>query len=131
GGHDLSEADLRESLLVIGLDFVTPHRPREPDSPAQTEAKTRQSLATMKAIGRMAPVHYQEPFRRGYSRWEPVAVDFLTDLRGAVEGGAAGWCFHNGSTRGRDGQPYRSFDLHSRRLFEQLDDEERTVVAKA
>ena len=131
GGHDLSEADLRESLLAIGLDFVTPHRPREPDSPAQTEAKTRQSLATMKAIGRMAPVHYQEPFRRGYSRWEPVAADFLTDLHGAIEGGAAGWCFHNGSTRGRDGQPYRSFDLHSRRLFEQLDNEERTVVAKA
>src|SRR4051794_30779516 len=29
-GHDLDDADLREALLTIGLDFVAPHRPREP-----------------------------------------------------------------------------------------------------
>jgi hypothetical protein len=100
GGHDLDEADLREALLTIGLDFVAPHRPREAGSAGQTEARTRECLATMRRIGRSAPVHYQEPFRRGYGRWQPTASDFLTDLRGAVAGGAAGWCLHNGSSRG-------------------------------
>src|SRR5262249_61617563 len=97
GGHDLGEADLRESLLTVGLDFVSPHRPRDAGSPGQTETRTRACLATMKAIGRSAPVHYQEPFRRGYGRWEPSAPDFLADLSGAVAGGAAGWVFYNGS----------------------------------
>jgi hypothetical protein len=86
----------------------------------------------MKSIGRAAPVHYQEPFRRGYAGWEPTAADFLADLRGAVAGGAAGWCFHNGSTRRvDDGHPRRSFDLREKRLFEGLDIEERQVVEQA
>jgi hypothetical protein len=132
GGHDLSEADLRESLLAVGLDFVSLHRPRDVESPGQTEARTRACLATMKAIGRSAPVHYQEPFRRGYGRWEPSAADFLADLRGALAGGAAGWCFHNGSRRGAAaGHLRRSFDLHAQRLFDQLDEDERNVVAQA
>ena len=87
GGHDLGEADLREALLTVGLDFVAPHRPRDAESPGQTEARTRECLATMKAIGRLAPVHYQEPFRRGYGGWEPSAADFLADLRGAWRAG--------------------------------------------
>ncbi|AMV36054.1 hypothetical protein [Planctomyces sp. SH-PL62] len=132
GGHDLDEPDLREALLAIGLDFVCPHRPREPGSPGRTEAATRASLDAMKAVGRSAPVHYQEPFRRGYGPWEPSAADFLDDLRGALAGGAAGWCFHNGSERGAAGDaPRRSFDLHDRRLFDQLDEEERRVVDRA
>ena len=45
GGHDLSEQDVRESLLTIGLDFLSPHRPRTPGSPAQTKARTRECLA--------------------------------------------------------------------------------------
>ena len=36
GGHDLDEADLREAMLTIGLDFVSPHRPRDAGSPGQT-----------------------------------------------------------------------------------------------
>ena len=85
----------------------------------------------MKAVGRRAPIHYQEPFRRGYTGWEPSATDFLTDLQGAVAGGAAGWCLHNGSQRARGGASRRSFDLHDRRLFDQLDDVEREVVSQA
>ncbi len=132
GGHDLSVEDVRESLLTVGADFLSPHRPREAESPGQTEAKTHECLKLMKEIERVVPVHYQEPFRRGYEQWEPTAADFLTDLRGAVAGGAAGWCFHNGTQRGAsDQQPRRSFDLRGRRLFEQLDDEERKVVAEA
>jgi hypothetical protein len=132
GGHDLSEADVRGALVTAGLDFLCPHRPRTDASPGQTEGCTRALLAVMQEMGRAAPVHYQEPFRRGYDRWEPMAADFLTDLRGAVAGGAAGWCLHNGTQRDApDGQPRRSFDLCSRRLFDQLDSEEQKVLAQA
>jgi hypothetical protein len=129
GGHDLSEEDVRESLLTIGLDFLSPHRPRNAASPARTEERTRACLALMKKLGRIAPVHYQEPFRRGYGRWEPVAADFVADLHGSLAGGAAGWCFHNGGQRiSPDNQPRRSFDLSQQRLFDQLDEEERKAI---
>lgn len=132
GGHDLSESDVRDSLATAGLDFLCPHRPRNAKSPGQTESRTRELLAMMQKIGRVTPVHYQEPFRRGYTLWEPMVADFLTDLRGAVAGGAAGWCFHNGSQRGTlNNQPQRSFDLRNQRLYDQLDAEERIVAAKA
>ena len=132
GGHDLSERDVRDALVTAGLDFFSPHRPRNPQSPAQTEARTRECLTLMMQIGRVVPVHYQEPFRRGYAAWEPSAADFLADLRGAVAGGAAGWCFHNGSQSNTpDKEPRRSFDLRTRRLFDQLDAEERKVVGNA
>lgn len=131
GGHDLSEEDARESLLTVGLDFLSVHRPRGPESPRQTESRTRELRATMEAIGRSVPIHHQEPFRRGYTDWNPNATDFLDDLRGALAGGAAGWCFHNGSQRGApEERPRRSFDLHDRRLFDQLDEVEREVVAR-
>jgi len=129
GGHDLSRDDIREALLVAGLDFLAPHRPRNPKSPGQTEPRTRSCLATMKDLGRSVPVHYQEPFRRGYTDWQPTTADFLADLEGAVKGGAAGWCFHNGQQRDTpDHQPRRSFDLRDRRLFDQLDREELKFV---
>jgi hypothetical protein len=132
GGHDLSERDVRDALLTAGLDFLSPHRPRNSESPGQTEARTRECLALMMQIGRVVPVHYQEQFRRGYTGWEPSAADFLTDLRGAVAGGAAGWCFHNGSQSNTpDKEPRRSFDLRNKRLFDQLDAEERKVVGNA
>ena len=132
GGHDLSESDVRESIVTAGLDFLCPHRPRNAPSPGQTESRTRELLAMMQKIGRAVPVHYQEPFRRGYTQWEPTATDFLADLHGAMAGGAAGWCFHNGSQRGTpENRPQRSFDLRERRLFDQLDAEERIVVEKA
>lgn len=137
GGHDLTEEDLRAAIQKIGLDFLCPHRPRGPESAGQTESITRELLAVMQNLQHPAPVLYQEPFRRGYANWEPGANDFLTDLAGAVSGGAAGWCFHNGSER--PGAPSgsaavkraRSFDLSTRRLFDQLDPEERRVLAGA
>lgn len=130
GGHDLDEGEVREALVEIGLDFLTPHRPREAGSPAQTAAQTRRVLELARVLGRLAPVHHQEPFRRGYGDWQPRAEDFRTDLRGAVEGGAAGWCFHNGSQRtSPDQEPWRSFDLRRRALVDQLDAEERKFLA--
>jgi hypothetical protein len=128
-GGDISREELRQYLETARLDFVSPHRPREAESPVQTGPKTREYLQWMKGFGRLAPVHYQEPFRRGYANWQPVAADFLADARNAKRGGAAGWCFHNGDRRtSPDGQPRRSFDLRERPLFAQLDEEEHKAI---
>lgn len=132
GGHDLTRGDISNAVVTAGLDFLAPHRPREPESPAQTEARTRNCLALAQTVQRAVPVLYQEPFRRGYGGWQPLANDFFKDLRGALTGGAAGWCFHNGSEQSSpDHQPRRSFDLRTKRLWDQLDLEERKVVSGA
>ncbi|MHB9006586.1 MAG: nucleoside hydrolase-like domain-containing protein [Limisphaerales bacterium] len=129
-GGDLGRDEVRKYLLEARVDFLAPHRPREAGSALETETKTREALDWMRELGRVVPVHYQEPFRRGYGGWQPLAKDFLDDLRGARAGGAAGWCLHNGDTRGRpDGEPRRSFDLRESRLFEQWDDEEQSLLA--
>src|SRR4030095_5973844 len=119
-GGDVSQKELGEYLQTARVDFVSPHRPRDAKSPAQTESKTLELFAWMKELERTVPVHYQEPFRRGYGRWSPTAEDFAADLRAAIASGAAGWCFHNGDVRdGPDSQPRRSFDLRDKRLFDQ------------
>ncbi len=126
---DMTREDLQRYVQSVGLDFLTPHRPRDPGSPTQTGNKTAEYLAWMKEMRTRLPVHYQEPFRRGYGPWEPSAEDFVTDARLARQSGAAGWCFHNGAQRtAGDGQPRRSFDLRARRLFEQLDAVERRAL---
>jgi hypothetical protein len=80
----------------------------------------------------VVPILHQEPFRRGYTDWQPTAEDFLTDLGGAVQGGAAGWCLHNGAQRSAaDSEPRRSLDLRAQRLFDQLDAEERKAASEA
>lgn len=132
GVGDGSVGELRGHLEVAGEDFICPHLGRDPESPGRTEEQTRRYLATMTEIGHMAPVHYQEPFRRAYGAWQPEAEDFLTDLAGAVRGGAAGWCLHNGSPRGGATGPARSFDLRpgQPRLMEQLDEVELDVLSR-
>jgi hypothetical protein len=133
-GSDIPLEEIDDCLEVVQVDFITPHRPRDASSPRQTMEKTRQYLDQMRKLGKVVPVHYQEPFRRGYGSWQPKAEDFLTDLRNSIAGGAAGWCLHNGDTRGKDdGRPRRSFDMHESegRMFQQLDDDEKSVVEKA
>jgi len=127
---DITRDELRDYLDVVRVDFISPHRPRHAASAGQTAAKTKEYLRWSEELGRVVPVHYQEPFRRGFTRgWNPTAADFARDLAGAREGGAAGWCFHNGDERGvEDGKPRRSFDLHEQRLFEQLDPEEMKAI---
>jgi hypothetical protein len=128
-GGDLTREQVVQDVTTVGVDFLTPHRPRTRTSATDTAAKTAEYLAWGREAGRAVPVHYQEPFRRGYSDWEPTAGDFVNDLRAARNGGAAGWCFHNGSTRAAPGShPRRSFDLSDGRLFEQLDAEEKKAL---
>jgi hypothetical protein len=128
---DLNREELKTYLLDVRVDFITPHRPRQAKSPGQTQEKTQTYLAWMQELGRVIPIHYQEPFRRGFGAWEPGPDDFVNDLRGALAGGAAGWCFHNGDQRHRpEGQPRRSFDLRAKRLFEQLDKVEQDAVSR-
>jgi len=125
--RDIDKDELRANLIDVQVDFISPHRPRNPDSPKQTAAQTRKYLEWMKEIGRIVPVHYQEPFRRGFTpdQWEPKAEEFLTDLEAAKQGGAAGWCFHNGDQKDKPAnEPRRSFDMRKARLFDQLDEEE-------
>lgn len=130
---DMSREELRRYLFGAEVDFVCPHRPRHPGSPGQTAEMTKRYLRWMRELGRVVPVHYQEPFRRDFhpERWQPKAEDFLTDLLGAIEGGAAGWCFHNGGLKGRGRErARRCFDMRPRfgRLFDQLDEEERRAL---
>lgn len=127
-----SDEEARAYIDECGMDFICPHRARNAQSPAETEKETGEWLAAIKSASRLVPVHYQEPFRRDYGPWQPVAADFITDLEGARRGGAAGWCFHNGDNRNReDGRPRRSFDMRPTegRLFDQLDAEERAFLA--
>ena len=129
-GGDISQEELGSYLETVRVDFISPHRPREGKSLTETATKTAEYFRRMEQIGRIVPVHYQEPFRRGYGGWEPSALDFVTDARNAQSTGAAGWCFHNGAERRRaDAQPRRSFDMGQRRLFEQLDAEEQKGLA--
>jgi len=131
-GGDIGREELRKYIEKVGVDFICPHRGRSSQSPGRTQGRTRQYLAWMKELPRIVPVHYQEPFRRGYSRgWEPTAADFITDARGAKAGGAAGWCLHNGGQRDKpESKPRRSFDMREKRLFDQLDKEEKKALGK-
>jgi hypothetical protein len=122
---DVSRADLNDYLQTLRIDFLSLHRPRTADSARQTEARSKEYLSWMKELGCEVPLHCQEPFRRDFGKWQPRAEDYVTDLKGALAGGAGGWCWHNGDNRAaEDGQPRRSFDLREKRLFAQLDEEE-------
>ena len=131
GGGGLSSELVALDLQVATVDFLTPHLPRAADDPAKTQERVEHLRAWTREAGRLTPVHLQEPFRRDYGAWQPEAEDFLTDLRGAIAGGAAGWCLHNGSNRrSDDGEPRRSFDLNPERgpFIDTLDDVERAVL---
>ncbi len=129
---DIQRADMRRYLVTAGVDFISPHRPRNARSPGQTEDRSRQYLAWMEQLGRVVPLHYQEPFRGGFTKgWNPTANDYVVDVQGAIQGGAAGWCLHNGDQRHEpQGKPRRSFDMRKMRLFEQLDDVEQDALRR-
>ena len=127
---ELDKQDVSRYLKQAKVDFISLHRPRNPKSPRETAERTRQVLQWIEETGVVVPLHYDEPFRRGFADWEPKANDYRIDLDAARKNGAAGWCFHNGHQRdGEAGRPRRSFDLRDRTLFEQLDAEEKKFLA--
>jgi hypothetical protein len=139
-GEPTGVADLEDYLVQSGLDFVSPHLARDAGTEKRTADTTRKLLGWMKELGRAAPIHYQEPFRRDYvdyrGFWQPEVETFCTDLSNARRGGAAGWCFHNGSASPPDRFPNakrRSFDMRPSqgRLMDQLDAVERQFLARA
>jgi len=124
---DIKADELKPILLNVRVDFLAPHRPRHAKSAQQTAAQTKKYYELMKQLGRTVPVHYQEPFRRGFTpkRWQPKAEHFLNDLKAALKADAAGWCFHNGDQKDKpESKPRRSFDMRKARLFDQLDEQE-------
>jgi hypothetical protein len=128
---DIDKDELKTILLNTRVDFLAPHRPRHAKSAGQTAAQTKKYFEMMKELGRTVPVHYQEPFRRGFTpeQWQPNAEDFLADLKGAIEAGAAGWCLHNGDQKDKpQSKPRRSFDMREARLFDQLDEQEMKFI---
>jgi len=129
-GGDASNDEVLAYLRTARIDFVSIHRPRDAEGAARVSEATREYRKWIAGSGRVVPLMYDEPFRRGYGKWDPVAADFSKDLKSSREAVAAGWCFHNGDTRGaKDHEPRRSFDLRNRSLFEQLDAEERKFLA--
>jgi endo-1,4-beta-mannosidase len=129
--RDIKKDELKTILLDARVDFLAPHRPRHAKSAGQTAAQTRKYFEMMKGLGRTIPVHYQEPFRRGFTpkRWQPNAEHFLADLKAALEAGAAGWCLHNGDQKDKpQSKPRRSFDMREARLFDQLDEQEMKSI---
>jgi hypothetical protein len=127
---DIPQLELREYLEKAKVDFISPHRPRSSESARQTAEKSRECRTWMKQIGGAVPLHYQEPFRRGFTTgWEPTVEDFVTDAKGALEGRAAGWCLHNGDRKDKpQSKPRRSFDMREQRLFDQLDEVEKEAL---
>lgn len=129
---DIPQLELREYLATARVDFISPHRPRSSESAKQTAEKSREYRTWMKEIGAAVPLHYQEPFRRGFTTgWEPTVEDFVMDAKGALEGGAAGWCLHNGDQQDKpESKPRRSFDMREQRLFDQLDEIEKEALQR-
>jgi len=128
-GNDIDKDDLARYILEVGVDFISPHRSRNSGSIPQTRDKTIEYLNQIRRAGKTLPVNYQEPFRRGYSDWQPAAMDFVSDLINARAGGAAAWCFHNGGQKGSpEEKPRRSFDMSEKCLFDQLDSTELEAI---
>jgi hypothetical protein len=129
-GGDASREEVLAYLNTAHLNFLSIHRPRDAQSAARVAEATHEYRDWIKQNGRVVPLMYDEPFRRGYAKWEPTAQDFSNDLKASRDAGAAGWCFHNGDSRkSKDHEPRRSFDLRNHSLFDQLDVEEKKFLA--
>ncbi len=127
-----SQTELASFRSVAKMDFITPHLCRDAGCAAQTLGTMNQYVSWMNALGFRIPVHFQEPFRRGYASYDPVVEDFYRDNTGAKVAEAAGWCWHNGSSRtSADGRPFRSFLMTDPegRLYTQIDSVEQTLSA--
>lgn len=123
------DQDSLNKYLSIGhCDFICPHLCREKECPAQTKDTVKSFIDWMSKLGKRVPIHLQEPFRRDYASYQPTQDDFYRDDSGGKIADAAGWCFHNGSARGKS--LFRSFKMTDEcgRLFAQLDAVEKDML---
>ncbi len=127
-GVPSSQTDLANFRNVGKLQFITPHLCRSSGCSAQTITTVNTYNTWMTNLGWRIPIHLQEPFRRGYTSYNPVEDDFLRDCNGGKLAGAAGWCLHNGANG--TGAPYRSFLMSDAqgRLYAQWDSVEVYVT---
>ncbi len=127
-GVPTSQTDLANYRNVGKLQFITPHLCRDSGCAAQTIGTVNNYNTWMTNLGWRIPIHLQEPFRRGYTTYNPVEDDFLRDCNGGKLAGAAGWCLHNGANG--TGAPYRSFLMSDAqgRLYAQWDSVEVNVT---
>lgn len=127
-----SAQDMTNYLIKGHCDFIAPHLGRDKDSPKRTKSTVEQFISWMKEASlKRVPVHLQEPFRRDYGSYQPQEDDYYIDVIGAIEGGAAGWCLHNGSSKAESGKRrFRSFRMtdNDGRLYAQLDEVELAVA---
>jgi hypothetical protein len=126
---DISREELSEYVRTVEVDFLAPHRPRDAGSPRQTEAKTRELLGWMEDLGRVTPVHYQEPFRPGFSvsgtRQPRISrPTCVKPLQAGQPAGAFTTAINASNPMGVPAAP----STCARRLFERLDDEERAFL---
>ncbi len=124
-----SQSDLAAYRNTGKMDFICPHLCRDSGCAAQTIGKVNEFNTWMTNLGWRIPIHLQEPFRRGYTTYNPVEDDFLRDCNGGKVAGAAGWCLHNGSNAGST-PPHRSFQMTNSdgRLYAQWDSVETNVT---
>ncbi len=124
-----SQSDLAAYRNTGKMDFICPHLCRDSGCAAQTIGKVNEFNTWMTNLGWRIPIHLQEPFRRGYTTYNPVEDDFLRDCNGGKLAGAAGWCLHNGSNA-NDTPPHRSFQMTNSdgRLYAQWDSVETNVT---
>lgn len=132
--NDIPMDRIGEYVDTIGVDFLSPHGDRLPEAVANRAQLTEQYRKALRDRKRVMPVMYQEPSRRDFidgkgNKWQPSGEDLITELKNSRQGGAAGWCLHNGDNHfAADRMPLRSFDLRTERLFPQFDAEERKFL---
>lgn len=128
-GVPSSPEDLAKYINIGKCDFIAPHLGRDKESPSETKGKVQEFISWMgKDNIKRVPILLQEPFRRDYGSYQPVESDYYTDAIGGKQGGAAGWCLHNGSNRANT--RFRSFRMTNKdgRLYDQLDEVELAVA---
>jgi len=127
-----SQSELNNYFTQGHVDFITPHLCRNTGCSAQTVGMVNQFVGWMNNLGFRAPVHLQEPFRRGYASYNPTVEDFYRDCSGGKIAEAAGWCLHNGNNKldSPDYRPWRCFNMSNAegRLYAQWDSVESTVT---
>ncbi len=133
-GVPTSADDLEDYFNPGKCDFIAPHLCRGKSScPAETLDDVKQFVVWFDQKGFRAPINLQEPFRRGYDSWQPVAVDFLRDCSGGKIAEAAAWCLHNGADNyTTDNRPFRCFDMSASegRLYVQFEPDELQASAQ-